>query len=53
LVRQHRRASVAFLQRRLRVGLPRATRLMALLEERGVIGSSQEVLPEEPARDLP
>ena len=53
LVRQHKRASAAFLQRRLRVGLPRAARLIELMEERGVIGPSGEVVVggEEPLRD--
>jgi S-DNA-T family DNA segregation ATPase FtsK/SpoIIIE len=45
LVSQHKRASIGFLQRRLRVGQARATRLMGLLEERGIIGPSREVLP--------
>lgn len=55
LVRGHKRVSTAFLQRRLRVGLPRAARLIRLLEERGVIGPSGEVLAqgEEPPRDAP
>jgi S-DNA-T family DNA segregation ATPase FtsK/SpoIIIE len=45
LARQHKRASIAFLQRRLRVGQARAARLMALLEERGIISPSGAVLP--------
>ena len=61
LVRQHKRASTAFLQRRLRVGQARAARLMELLKERGVIGPSRGVLPvanglregEEPLGDTP
>jgi S-DNA-T family DNA segregation ATPase FtsK/SpoIIIE len=55
LVRQHRRASPGFLQRRLRVGRPRAARLMELMQERGLISSSREVSPEgeEPVDDLP
>jgi DNA segregation ATPase FtsK/SpoIIIE, S-DNA-T family len=38
LVRQYRTASASFLQRRLRIGYPRASRLLDELEERGVIG---------------
>ena len=61
LVRQHKRASTASIQRRLRVGQARAARLMELLEGRGVIGPSGEVLPvasrllegEEPLGDTP
>jgi S-DNA-T family DNA segregation ATPase FtsK/SpoIIIE len=55
LIRQHRRASPGFLQRRLRVGRPRAARLMELMKERGIIDSSQEISPEgeESVDDLP
>jgi S-DNA-T family DNA segregation ATPase FtsK/SpoIIIE len=35
------RASASFLQRRLRIGYPRAARLMDELEERGVVGPAQ------------
>jgi S-DNA-T family DNA segregation ATPase FtsK/SpoIIIE len=38
LVRTHQQASVSFLQRRLRIGYPRAARLMDDLEKRGVVG---------------
>jgi len=38
LVASERRASVSFLQRRLRIGYTRAARLIDLLEERGVVG---------------
>ncbi|MCW5850625.1 MAG: DNA translocase FtsK [Anaerolineae bacterium] len=41
LVRQYRTASVSFLQRRLRIGYPRAARLLDELEERGVIGPAE------------
>ena len=41
LVRETQRASVSFLQRRLRIGYPRAARLIDELEELGVIGPSQ------------
>jgi S-DNA-T family DNA segregation ATPase FtsK/SpoIIIE len=40
LVRQEQRASASMLQRRLRVGYPRAARLMDELEDMGVIGPS-------------
>jgi S-DNA-T family DNA segregation ATPase FtsK/SpoIIIE len=42
LARETRRISVSLLQRRLAIGYPRAARLVDLLEERGVIGSSQD-----------
>ncbi len=54
LVKKHQRASAALLQRRLRVSYNRASRLIDLLEQRGIVGPeekgrSREVLigPEE------
>ncbi len=53
IVRQTQRASASLLQRRLRIGYPRAARLLDQLEEMGVVGPSQgggkerEVLPDE------
>src|SRR5258706_4798550 len=41
IVRQSQRASASLLQRRLRVGYPRAARLLDQLEEMGVVGPSQ------------
>jgi S-DNA-T family DNA segregation ATPase FtsK/SpoIIIE len=41
IVRQSQRASASMLQRRLRIGYPRAARLLDQLEERGVVGPSQ------------
>lgn len=38
LVKKTRRASASLLQRRLRIGYPRAARLLDELEERGVVG---------------
>ena len=38
LLRQHERASTSLLQRRLRIGYPRAARLMDKLEDEGIIG---------------
>ena len=38
LVRQAGSASASLLQRKLRIGHPRAARLMAAMEEQGVIG---------------
>ncbi len=57
LVRQHRTASVSFLQRRLRIGYPRAARLLDELEERGVVmaadnGRSRIVLVEDDEDDM-
>jgi len=41
IVRQSQRASASLLQRRLRIGYPRAARLLDQLEEDGVVGPSQ------------
>ncbi len=41
LVRREGEASASMLQRRLRIGYPRAARLMDELEELGVVGSPQ------------
>jgi S-DNA-T family DNA segregation ATPase FtsK/SpoIIIE len=40
IVRQERRANASLLQRRLRIGYPRAARLLDELEELGIIGPS-------------
>jgi S-DNA-T family DNA segregation ATPase FtsK/SpoIIIE len=50
---QYRKVSASLLQRRLGIGYPRAARLVDLLEDRGVIGTSEdgrsrEVLEPEP-----
>jgi len=42
VVQKHNRASVSFLQRRMRIGYPRAARLIEQLEELGVVGSAQD-----------
>ena len=41
IVRQSQRASASMLQRRLRIGYPRAARLLDQLEDMGVVGPSQ------------
>jgi DNA segregation ATPase FtsK/SpoIIIE-like protein len=41
LVRQSQRASASYLQRRLRIGFPRAAWLLDRLEKEGVVGPSQ------------
>ncbi|WP_281385048.1 DNA translocase FtsK [Cohnella nanjingensis] len=45
LILETRRASVSLLQRRLRIGHARASRLMTLLEERGVVGPYAKTKP--------
>ncbi len=53
IVRNTQRASASLLQRRLRIGYPRAARLLDQLEEMGIVGPSQgggkerDVLPSE------
>ncbi|MFO7697313.1 MAG: DNA translocase FtsK [Anaerolineae bacterium] len=42
LVRDRENASASFLQRQMRIGYPRAARLMDELEERGVVGPKRE-----------
>ena len=56
LVRQENKASVAMLQRRLKIGSSRAARLMDVLEEQGVVGpykgaEPREVLPVDEPED--
>ncbi|MBC7237575.1 MAG: DNA translocase FtsK [Chloroflexi bacterium] len=41
LVREHEHASASFLQRHLRIGYPRAARLIDQLEERGIVGPQE------------
>jgi len=41
IVRQSQRASASLLQRRLRIGYPRAARLLDQLEDMGIVGPSQ------------
>ncbi len=57
MVRSTQRASASLLQRRLRIGYPRAARLLDQLEDMGIVGPSQgggrerEVLPFDEDRD--
>lgn len=41
LVRRHRQASASFLQRQMRIGYPRAARLIDRLEQLGIIGPAE------------
>ena len=56
LVQEHSRVSTSMLQRRLRIGYPRAARLIDLLEEEGLVGAaasggSRDVLASDDDRD--
>ncbi|MGD2206886.1 MAG: DNA translocase FtsK, partial [Anaerolineae bacterium] len=57
LVRDHERASISMLQRRLRIGYSRAARLIETMEQRGIIGPApggsqpREVLESDPPGD--
>ena len=55
LAEEHSRISTSMLQRRLRIGYPRAARMMDRLEEEGIVGSSsggsREVLSDDDVDD--
>jgi DNA segregation ATPase FtsK/SpoIIIE-like protein len=58
IIRETQRASTSCLQRRLRIGYTRASRIIDVLEERGIVGSPRgseprEILAELPAPMLP
>jgi len=52
IFRETRRASTSVLQRRLRIGYTRASRVMDLLEERGIVGPARGSDPREILVDL-
>ncbi len=52
VIRTHQKASVSFLQRRLRIGYTRAARVMDELENRGVVGPGRGAEPREILVDL-
>ncbi|NLB66381.1 MAG: DNA translocase FtsK [Lentisphaerae bacterium] len=47
VIRQSRRASTSYIQRRLRIGYTRAARLIDVLEEKGMLGPMQGTGPRE------
>ena len=47
LVREAKKASASFLQRRLKVGYARAARLLDLMEEQGIVGPGDGAKPRE------
>lgn len=44
-VKQYRKASTSLLQRRLSIGYTRAARLMDVLEEKGIVGPAEGIIP--------
>ena len=52
IIRQTKRASTSALQRRLRIGYNRASRIMDLLEQRGLVGPANGADPREILVDL-
>lgn len=53
LVQSHQQVSVSFLQRRLRIGYPRAARLMDALERHGIVGPGASGASREVYQDGP
>lgn len=47
LVLETRQASISMLQRRLRVGYNRAARMIEMMEQQGIVGSSDGIKPRE------
>jgi S-DNA-T family DNA segregation ATPase FtsK/SpoIIIE len=45
LAREHKHISTSLLQRRLRIGYPRAARIMDLLEEEGAVSTTEPEIP--------
>jgi len=41
IIRETQKASTSLLQRRLRIGYPRAARLMDMLEDEGIVGPAE------------
>lgn len=52
IIRQTRRASTSSLQRRLRIGYNQASRLMEMLEQKGLVGPARGALPREILFDI-
>ena len=52
VIRSEKKASVSLLQRRLKLGYGRASRMMDVLEERGIVGPSKGAEPRDILLDL-
>ena len=52
IIKESRRATTSFLQRRLRIGYTRAARIMEVLEQRGIVGPPSGSDPREILIDL-